>query len=103
MGHRQAALLGPRPRRHVMVESVAETLATVREAGGEVVTPLTPRAKARRSRCSVIRPETSWESGSSRSSGCTDHRLRERSGMTSELTVQDETANNSDDSPADGI
>ena len=30
-------------------------------------------------------------------------RLRECSGMTPEPTVQDETANNSDDSPADGI
>jgi hypothetical protein len=30
-------------------------------------------------------------------------RLRQRSGMTPEPTVQDETANNGDDSPADGI
>jgi hypothetical protein len=30
-------------------------------------------------------------------------RLGERSGMTPEPTVQDQTANNSDDSPADGI
>jgi hypothetical protein len=29
--------------------------------------------------------------------------MRECSGMTPEPTVQDETANNSDDSPADGI
>ena len=32
-----------------------------------------------------------------------DARLRQRSGMTPEPTVQDETADNSDDSPADGI
>jgi hypothetical protein len=29
--------------------------------------------------------------------------MRQRSGMTLEPTVQDETANNGDDSPADGI
>ena len=30
---------------YVMVESVAETLDTIREAGGEVVTPLTPQGE----------------------------------------------------------
>ena len=30
---------------YVMVESVAETLETIREAGGEVVTPLTPQGE----------------------------------------------------------